>query len=195
MNTRRSFRRLLTRRPLPIDWEAVYRAELPRVYNFFRYRVGDDQLAEDLTSTTFERAWAARDRYQHDRAAFSTWLLTIARHLAIDHYRTRREAVALDALDDLHGDDSPEALDDDHVERDRLSQLLTALPDRDRDLLALKYGAAMTNREIAALTDLSESNVGTILHRVIERLRREWDIDDLPRPVQPVRLHVHKDRS
>ena len=69
------------------DFEELYRAELPRVYNFFRYRVGDGQLAEDLTSETFEKAWRNRDRYKRNLAAFSTWVFTIARRTAVDHYR------------------------------------------------------------------------------------------------------------
>ena len=69
------------------DFEELYRSELPRVYNFFRYRVGDGQLAEDLTSETFEKAWRNRDRYRRNLAAFSTWVFTIARRVAIDHYQ------------------------------------------------------------------------------------------------------------
>nr|HNH84167.1 RNA polymerase sigma factor [Acidobacteriota bacterium] len=69
------------------DWEALYKEELPRIFNFFRYRVGDASLAEDLTSTTFEKAWQHRDRYRRDLAGFSTWLFTIARNVASDHFR------------------------------------------------------------------------------------------------------------
>lgn len=56
-----------------------------------------------------------------------------------------------------------------------LARLLGALPARERELVALKYGAEMSNRAIANLTGLSESNVGTILHRVVARLRAEWE--------------------
>lgn len=47
-----------------VDFETVYQTELPRIYNFFRYRVGDDQIAEDLTAETFEKAWKHRERYR-----------------------------------------------------------------------------------------------------------------------------------
>ena len=62
-----------------VDWDAVYSEQLPGVYNFFRYRVGDGPVAEDLTSITFEKAWRARHRYRRDLAGFATWLLSIAR--------------------------------------------------------------------------------------------------------------------
>src|SRR6516165_7521390 len=79
------------------DWDQVYADELPRVLNFFRYRLPQTADAEDLTARTFEKAWRARHRYRRDLAGFSTWLLTIARHVAIDHLRQRRAEVPLDA--------------------------------------------------------------------------------------------------
>ena len=72
------------------DFEALYHEHLPRIYNYFRYRLGDGPLAEDLTAATFEKAWRNRARYRRDLAAFSTWLFTIARRVAVDHYRRRR---------------------------------------------------------------------------------------------------------
>jgi RNA polymerase sigma-70 factor (ECF subfamily) len=56
----------------------------------------------------------------------------------------------------------------------RLVRLVEQLPEREQELLALKYGAEATNRAIAGLTGLSESNVGTILHRAVTALRRDW---------------------
>ena len=70
-----------------VKWEVLYRQLLPRIYNFFRYRVGNNQVAEDLTATTFEKAWCKRHRYGHDLGAFSTWIYTIARNVATDYYR------------------------------------------------------------------------------------------------------------
>jgi RNA polymerase sigma-70 factor, ECF subfamily len=158
------------------DWEALYATEMPRVYNFFRYRVGDDALAEDLTSATFEKAWRGRARYNRDLAAFSTWLFTIARHVAIDYYRRRRYELTLDDVrgqpDDVE-ERAPEAVATRHAEFAQLASLLAMLPERERELLALKYGAGLTNREIARITGLSESNVGTIVHRTVRGLREE----------------------
>lgn len=59
------------------DWDAMYREQMPRVYNFFRYRLGDGE-AEDLTSVTFVKAWGGRQRYRRDLASFPTWLFAIA---------------------------------------------------------------------------------------------------------------------
>jgi len=157
-----------------MDWNAVYADELPRVYNFFRYRVYDHQAAEDLTATTFEKAWRNRDRYRRDRSGFSAWLFTIARNVAVDYYRRRRADVPLKA--DLPSDATP--LDEAQQHRDdiqQLKRLLAPLPPRERELIALKYGAGLTNRAIAQLVGLSETNVGTILHRVVKQLRIQWE--------------------
>ena len=59
----------------------------------------------------------------------------------------------------------------------RLGALLARLPGRERELVSLKYGAGLTNRSIARLTGLSESNVGTILYRVVRRLRAQWETE------------------
>jgi RNA polymerase sigma-70 factor (ECF subfamily) len=156
------------------DWNAVYAHEMPRIYNFFRYRVGQD-VAEDLTATTFEKAWRARARYNSDIASFSTWLFTIARNVATDHLRKRREFVSLEAIHHMSDGGTPEDAALRRAEFARLTTLFAKLSDRERDLISLKYGAGMTNRAIAETTGLSESNVGTILHRVIAGLRNQWE--------------------
>jgi RNA polymerase sigma-70 factor (ECF subfamily) len=156
------------------NWEAVYTEQLPRVYNFFRYRLGNEAHAEDLTSRTFEKAWSARARYRRDLAGFSTWLLSIARNVAIDHLRAQRPHLPLEAAEEVATPGTPH--DDVAKASDlaRLGALLKTLAPREQELVALKYGAEATNRAIAELTGLSESNVGTILHRVVQALRRDW---------------------
>src|SRR5512143_3983568 len=109
------------------NWDALFTEQLPRVYNFFRYRVGDGPVAEDLTSVTFEKAWAARGRYRRDLAGFCTWLLTIARNVAIDHYRARRPHVPIEAAANLPGGATPEELSERRSDFARLTRLLAGL--------------------------------------------------------------------
>jgi RNA polymerase sigma-70 factor (ECF subfamily) len=157
------------------DWDQVFAEQLPRVLNFFRYRLGNTADVEDLTARTFEKAWRARHRYRRDVAGFATWLLTIARNVAIDHLRARQYHEPLDvavAMPALDGTPEQHALQ--HADAQRLAALLATLPPRQRELIAMKYGADMTNRAIARATGLSESNVGTILHRAVEELRGRW---------------------
>jgi RNA polymerase sigma-70 factor (ECF subfamily) len=157
-----------------VDWDAAYADQLPRIYNYFRFRLGQDADIEDLTSRTFEKAWSARERYRRDLAGFSTWLFHIAQNVCRDYLRARRPHAPLEAALDLATEVTPEAqvaLQSDLV---RLARLTARLPERERELIALKYGAAISNREIASLTGLSESNVGTILSRTVQTLRLQW---------------------
>lgn len=91
-----------------LDWDALYADQLPRIYNYFRFRVGNDADAEDLTARTFESAWRARERYRQDRAGFSTWLFTIAHNVAVDFLRARRSQIPLDDVPEMAADGTPE---------------------------------------------------------------------------------------
>jgi RNA polymerase sigma-70 factor (ECF subfamily) len=158
-----------------IDWKTVYAEQLPRVYNYFRFRVGRQADIEDLTARTFEKAWKARNRYRRDLAGFSTWLFEIARNVATDYLRSSRSHLPLDAARDVpSGAPTPEQDVSRGSDMARLIKLMAHLSERQRELLALKYGAAINNRLIAKITGLTESNVGTILARVVEKLRSQW---------------------
>jgi RNA polymerase sigma-70 factor (ECF subfamily) len=153
----------------------VYADQAPRVYNYFRFRLGREADVEDLTARTFERAWRSRAQYRRDLAGFSTWLFKIAQNVRIDFLKSRRgEHLPIDAADDFAADGTPETDAEHESDLARLKRLTIDLPDRERELIALKYGAAINNRLIAQLTGLSESNVGTILHRVVQTLRSRW---------------------
>ena len=157
-----------------VHWDRVYAEQLPRVYNFFRFRVRSQSDVEDLTARTLEKAWIARERYRHDLAGFTTWLLSIARNVAIDYLRARRDHVPIDVAVDIPTENTPERAAMEGSDIARLAELTANLPERERELLALKYGAEISNRLIAQLTGLSESNVGTILSRTVEKLRTQW---------------------
>ena len=81
----------------------------------------------------------------------------------------------LEEAAEIPGGPNPEEIAERRSDEDRLGRLLARRPERERELLALKYGAEYTNRDIARITGLSESNVGTILHRAVLALRTDWD--------------------
>jgi RNA polymerase sigma-70 factor, ECF subfamily len=157
-----------------LDWNAVYADQAPRVYNYFRFRLGRDADIEELTARTFERAWRSRAHYRSDLAAFSTWLFKIAQNVHKDYLRSRHGFLPIDAAVDIAADGTPEKEAERTSNLTRLALLTRDLPERERELIALKYGAEINNRLIARLTGLSESNVGTILHRVVQTLRSRW---------------------
>jgi RNA polymerase sigma-70 factor, ECF subfamily len=157
-----------------LNWDALYADLAPRVYNYFRYRLGNDADIDDLTSRTFERAWRYRAHYRRDLAGFSTWLFKIAQNVGVDYLQSRRNHLPIDAALGVASDETPERDAERGSDLARLAMLTARLSDRERELIALKYGAGVNNRLIAQVTGLSESNVGTILHRTVEALRSEW---------------------
>jgi RNA polymerase sigma-70 factor, ECF subfamily len=158
-----------------IDWAAAYEELLPKIYHYFCLRVGDRLEAEDLTAATFERAWRDRARYQSDLGSFTNWLFGIARHVTITHFRNNKkeQTMTAAALETLSRPTEDAA---NHQEQfERLASMLASLPEREREIFSLKYGAEFTNRSIAKIIGTTESNVGTIVHRIVSRLREKWE--------------------
>jgi RNA polymerase sigma-70 factor (ECF subfamily) len=166
--------------PMPLDWEVLYWELMPRIFNFFRYRLGDNEISQDLTSTTFTKAWKARHQYRYDLGAFEAWLFTIARNVANDFLRQsqRRKEVPLEDIWGLSSEMTVEAEAQKRREFALLHALLKTLPSREQELIALKFGANMSNRSIAAALGMTESNVGTVLHRAVTKLRKHWEKEE-----------------
>ncbi len=160
------------------DFARVYDEHLWHVYGFLAYRVRDRDLAEDLTQSTFERALRAWPRFDPSRASERTWLLVIARNLLIDHYR--RDHPELPGEIDERDLPTVPGPEEKVMRSARLQELLAALNDREREIIALRFGADLTGPEIAELMELSLANVQQILSRSLRRLRLLLEGSDAP---------------
>jgi RNA polymerase sigma factor (sigma-70 family) len=152
------------------DFIRAYDEHVWQVYGFFAYRLPSRADAEDLTQVTFERALKAWHRFDERRASLTTWLLAIARNSLIDHYR--RERAVADPLpaeaDGLGEEAGPEA----HLGTDpELAAALATLTDREREVLALRFGGDLTGPEIAELMGLTLANVHQVMSRSLRKLR------------------------
>ena len=83
-----------------VNWDEVFTIEFPRILNYFRFHGVEDAIAEDLTASTFEKAWSSRQLYRSEKSTVSTWLYTIAHHTMIDHFRARTNELPLDIFED-----------------------------------------------------------------------------------------------
>src|SRR3954447_7293909 len=157
------------------EFSELYDDQIWGVYGFFGYRVGRHDVAEDLTQLTFEKALRAWRRYDASRAAPRVWLFAIARNVLIDHYRRngseREEPIGEeeDAVGVLGIEPGPGPLGLSPA----LERALATLDQRDREVIALRYGADLTGPQIAELMDLSLANVQQIASRALRRLRSE----------------------
>lgn len=154
------------------DFADAYDEQVWNVFGFFAYRVASRSDAEDLTQQTFERALRAWPRFDPERAPLGVWLTTIARNLLVDHYRSRGTAPRhepLDAIpDERLGSEAPEP---DLGIDPALAEALAILSPRDREIVALRFGADLAGPEIAAITGLNLANVQQILSRSLRKLR------------------------
>ncbi len=157
-----------------------------RVYAYVAYRIGDGPDAQDVTSATFERALRYRATYDAARGEPIAWLLGIARRLIADSFASREtpaEPTELEAPDDIEAS---------VLRRLELAGAVATLGQRDRELIALRYGADLSARRIAHMLGVSTNAVEVALSRALGRLRAELGREERKDPApQPV-LRVEK---
>ena len=155
----------------------LYEQYLPKVFQYVSYRIGNRSEVEELTSIIFEKALTKFRSYDSRKASFSTWIFSIAHHTIIDYYRRSSREQKYKAEVSSRSIEFA-APPEDEVTRleevQKLRECLSLLNHNEQELISLKFSGDMTNREIARITGLSESNVGTILCRAIRKLRDEF---------------------
>lgn len=159
-----------------LEFAAVFEAYYKRIYNYIAYRVDCRYTAEDLASQVFEKTLTRLPVYSPEKAPLEVWLFAIARNVVNDYYRSRarQRIFSLDSLRELvSGRKEPEDRMLDMERSGRLQQALDTLSAKERNLIALKFGADLKNTEIAQITGISESNVGVILYRSMRKLKSE----------------------
>lgn len=147
-----------------------------RLYSYVAYVVGDGPDAEDLTSEAFERALRYRSSYDPAKGSPATWLIGIARRCIAD--RPRREMAA-----EVPEPTAP-AFESERLDALAVRATVARLPERDRELVALRYGADLTARQIAELLGLQTNAVEVALHRLHAKLRAELSPDFRPEPAR-----------
>jgi RNA polymerase sigma-70 factor (ECF subfamily) len=159
-----------------LDFSDLFQTYYPRVYNYLRYRMNSPEDAEDLISIVFEKAFTHRSQYDPAKGAFSTWLFRIAHNELSNFYRSRERQARWVADTELPGDivfeASPEAQ---MIEQEAVAQVLQSLDklnDRDQEVISLKFGSRLSNREIGEIMDLKEKTVSVVLLRAMRRLQK-----------------------
>lgn len=159
-----------------LAFERLYRSSRDDVYAYVASLVRDFLgAAEEVTAAVFERAYRKRRRFDPSRGEARAWLFGIARNAALDELRRRGRRAELAAdpadLDGARPDESAAETE----RRLAVSAAVAELEPRERELIALKFFAGLSNKEIAAVAGISESNAGTRLHRAVTKLREACD--------------------
>ncbi|HEX6687081.1 MAG TPA: sigma-70 family RNA polymerase sigma factor [Solirubrobacterales bacterium] len=158
-------------------FDQLYRESRDDVFAYAAGLLRDRGAAEEVTATAFERAYRKRSRFDPSRGSARAWLFGIVRNAALDELRRRGRQAQMNA--------EPEDLVDlgtaHPTERSELRLALTGALDTlsggERELVALKFFAGLANAEIGRVLGTSESNVGTKLHRIVNKLREALDGD------------------
>lgn len=157
----------------PDAFAELYDMYIKRVYDFIYYRTSHKETAEDLTSVTFTKAFQHINTYQGKTGMFSSWLFRIARNTVIDHMRTKKATVDLEAAanakarDDVAGEAEI---------KDRLNQVkayLGKLSEDQREIVVMRLWDELSYAEIAALTGKTEGNCKVIFSRVMQKMQKE----------------------
>lgn len=150
-----------------------YQKFFPRVFAYVYGRVHNVQQAEDLVSEVFERAFIKMGSLRNDEA-FSTWLFTIARNLVTSQSRKRGRETVVDPEILRSVVASNVSVENEVLVREEVQAVIDCLrtfPQREQDIVSLKFDAELSNAQIAKIMGLSEANVRVILFRTLRKLR------------------------
>ena len=157
----------------PQAFAAIYEIYFPRVYNYVRYRVRNPETTDDLTSLIFEKVLTNIRLFRPEQGNFTAWLFAIAHNVVSDHFRNweKNQWASLEAYHEIAvtANNLEEVVVGNEL-RSKLLKALAELNERERNIIALKFWSGLTNRKIANLIGLSESNVGVIIYRAMRHL-------------------------
>ena len=163
------------------DFTYIFETYYKRVYNFMYYRVNCHYTSEDLTSQTFEKIMANIETYSKNKSPFEVWVFAISRNVINDYFRSlkKHRTFSLDLVKEfVSRKKTPEDIVEMVETNDELLKAIKVLDEREKNIVALKFGAELKNKEIATILDLTESNVGVILYRTMKKLKIQLEKED-----------------
>ena len=158
-----------------MNFEEIYQNLFKRILAYIVSRTGNRDIAEDIACRTWQKAWNKQYQFNNQKGTPEQWIFTIARNEVNKHFRfwqlKRFFSLTEQEENTTSSDKMPLDLLEQQEKQKKLVEALKFLSDRERDLVSLKFQSMLNNRQIATITHLSESNVGTILNRAINKLR------------------------
>jgi RNA polymerase sigma-70 factor, ECF subfamily len=161
----------------PRAFGELYTLYVEQVFRYLYSRIGNEQEAEDTTAQTFLVAFESFDRFRQD-GHFASWLFTIARNKAMDHFRQRKNTSSIDEVNDIPVEIDPLSGVIQSEQTAALSKLIQTLPEEDRELLRLRFLAAMSFPEIAHFLHRNEEAVKKSIYRLLARLHGQLEVSN-----------------
>lgn len=158
-----------------MNFEQVYNAYFKRIYSYIRARITSEAQADDIACEVWQKVFEKQSSFDESKGNIEQWLFTIARNQVNSHFRLYyiKNFFSMTDKEEVFSSKEKQPLDklDEEEELKQLNAALEALNQKERDLISLKFFSSLNNREIAKITSLSESNVGTIINRAINKIK------------------------
>lgn len=154
----------------------LYDLYFPKIYAYTSSKINNKNDVEDVVSETFMKALENISGYEYRGVPFAAWLFTIARN-NINNYYVKSGRSKHHELEEGRYivDDEKQKSPKKNAEQEELSQkvkeVLKDLPERDINVIQLKFFSQLSNREIMHVTGLSESNVAVIIYRTLKKIK------------------------
>lgn len=160
----------------PQAFSELYRRHLQRVYAYHYARTGNQADAQDLTSQTFVAALESLPRYRA-QGSFAGWLLGIAHHKLVDHYRSHAPAEPL--VDDIPMAGPPlEEAAFDRLQLQQIAHGLRALTADRAEALTLRIFASLSVAETAQVMGKTEAAIKMLVHRALADLKASLVLEE-----------------
>jgi len=161
----------------PESFGKIYYLYIQPIFRYLYSRIGSRPEAEDATAQTFLAALEGLNHYHH-KGHFAAWLFAIARRKAMDHFRSLRSDVSLENAENITLDTEPDLLQQviQTEQNSTLVNLISTLPEEERELIRLRYIAELSFSEIAQLMNRNEDAVKKSLYRLLDRLQSQLEV-------------------
>lgn len=159
----------------------IYGTLLDPVFRYLYWNLGSREDAEDLAEEVFLRCLVNIGGYDPGRGPFKAWTFRIAHNLLVDHQRKLGRRGHEELREEIRdgAPSAPQSLEKEERAR-ALKKSLEELPSSQRQVIAMKYFAEMSNAEVAKATGRSEGAVNALQHRALRRMgkmleERGWE--------------------
>ncbi len=156
----------------------LYDYYFPKVYGFVAAKVYDRDDAEDITGDIFVKILENLHNFEWRGLPFGAWIFRIARNTINDYY-TKHGKTKVASIDEVYGLSEDEEKTSPHKKAakeelaEKVKEILDDLPERDLNVIHLKFFSELSNREIVDVMGISESNVAVILYRALRKIKPE----------------------
>lgn len=149
----------------------LYDYYFPKLYGYVLYMVQNHSDAEDIVSTTFEKAIVHLPRYQNQGFSFGAWLFRIAKNLVYDRGKAKVTVSLGDYMHDSHEEDVEKQVVD-KIEVEKLKECVERLKPAEREVIVLRYLEGYSIKEVCNITGRTEDSVKSSCKRSLMKIRQ-----------------------